>query len=198
MGKLTALTFVTLDGVMQGPASPEEDTRDGFEHGGWQQQYFDEVLLGIAGEGMATENVLLFGRRTYEDFYRYWPTAPQPNPFTDFLNRADKYVASRTLEEPLPWENSTLLKGDAGEAVAELKAGLDKDIAIMGSGRLIQSLRRHDLIDEYTVLIHPLVLGSGRRLFEHGVPPAYLKLVNTKVSTTGVIVARYVRTGRND
>jgi dihydrofolate reductase len=197
MGKLTAFTFVTLDGVMQGPASPEEDPRDGFEQGGWQQQYFDEVLAGIAAEGMAEENALLFGRRTYEDFYRYWPTAPQPNPFTDFLNRADKYVASRTLDEPLPWQNSTLLKGDAGEAVTELKTGLDKDVAIMGSGDLIQALRRRDLIDEYTVLIHPLVLGSGRRLFEHGVPPAKLHLVDTKTSTTGVIVAHYVRAERN-
>jgi dihydrofolate reductase len=197
MGKLTAFTFVTLDGVMQGPASPEEDPRDGFEQGGWQQQYFDEVLGGIATEGMAEENALLFGRRTYEDFYGYWPTAPQPNLFTDFLNRADKYVASSTLKEPLPWENCTLLKGDAGEAVAELKARVDKDIAIMGSGDLIHTLRRHDLIDEYTVLIHPLVLGSGRRLFEHGVPPAKLQLVDTKTSTTGVIVAHYVRAGRN-
>ena len=193
MGKLTAFTFVTLDGVMQGPASPEEDPRDGFEHGGWQQQYFDEVLGGIAAEGMDEENALLFGRRTYEDFYGYWPTAPQPNLFTDFLSRADKYVASRTLEEPLPWENSTLLKGDAGQAVADLKAGLDQDIALMGSGDLIQTLRRHDLIDDYTVLIHPIVLGSGRRLFEHGVAPAKLHLVDTKTSTTGVIVAHYVR-----
>lgn len=197
MGKLTALTFVTLDGVMQGPASPEEDTRDGFEQGGWQQQYFDEVLGGVAAEGMAEENALLFGRRTYEDFYGYWPTAPQPNPFTDFLNRADKYVVSTTLEEPLPWESSTLLKGDAVRAVAELKTRLDKDIAIMGSGDLIQTLRRHDLIDEYTLLIHPLVLGSGRRLFEHGVPPAKLRLVDTKTSTTGVIVAHYVRADQN-
>ena len=197
MGRLTAFTFVTLDGVMQGPASPEEDPRDGFEHGGWQQQYFDDVLGGIAAEGMAEENALLFGRRTYEDFFGYWPTAPQPNPFTDFLNRADKYVVSRTLMEPLPWENSTLLKGDAGEAVAELKAGLQRDIAVMGSGDLIQTLRRHDLIDEYTVLIHPLVLGSGRRLFEHGVPPMPLTLVESKTSTTGVIVARYERSERN-
>jgi dihydrofolate reductase len=197
MGKLTALTFVTLDGVMQGPASPEEDTRDGFEHGGWQQQYVDEVLGSIAAEGMAQENALLFGRRTYEDFYGYWPTAPQPNLFTDFLNRADKYVASRTLEEPLPWDNSTLLKGGAAEAVADLKAALDKDIAIMGSGDLIQTLRRHYLIDEYILLIHPLVLGSGRRLFEHGVPPAKLHLVDTKTSTTGVIVAHYARAERN-
>jgi dihydrofolate reductase len=197
MRRLTAFTFVTLDGVMQGPASPEEDPRDGFEHGGWQQQYFDDVLGGIAAEGMAEENALLFGRRTYEDFYGYWPTAPQPNLFTDFLNRADKYVVSRTLVEPLPWENSTLLKGDAGEAVAELKAGLQRDIAVMGSGDLMQTLRRHDLIDEYTVLIHPLVLGSGRRLFEHGVPPMPLTLVESKTSTTGVIVARYERSERN-
>jgi dihydrofolate reductase len=144
----------------------------------------------VAATGMATDSAMLFGRRTYEDFHGFWPNAPQPNPFTEVLNRSQKFVASRTLEEPLAWENSTLLKGDAGDAVVELKAG-HKDIVVLGSGDLIQTLMRHDLIDEYLVLIHPLVLGTGRRLFEEGVPPASLKLVDTKTTTTGVIIARY-------
>jgi dihydrofolate reductase len=145
---------------------------------------------------MARTDALLFGRRTYEDFSTYWPNAPQPNPFTDFLNKADKYVASTTLTTPLPWDNSTLLKGEAGDAVAELKAGLDKDIVILGSGELIRRLMPHGLIDGFTVLIHPLVFGTGRRLFEHGVPAGELKLVDTKISTTGVIIARYQPTHR--
>lgn len=190
MGMLTTFTHVTLDGVMQAPGRPDEDTRGEFGYGGWEVRYADPVMGEVAAAGMATDSAMLFGRRTYEDFYGFWPNAPQPNPFTDVLNRSQKFVASRTLEEPLPWENSTLLKGDAGDAVAELKAG-HKDLVVLGSGDLIQSLMRHDLIDEYLVLIHPLVLGKGRRLFEQGVPPANLKLVDTKTTTTGVIIARY-------
>ena len=191
MGKLTTYTFLTLDGVMQGPGHPDEDRRGGFAYGGWAGRFADEVIGNAAAEGMARDDALLFGRRTYEDFYAFWPNAPQPNPFTDVLNRADKYVASTTLEEPLPWENSTLLKGDAAQAVAELKARLDKDIVILGSGDLIQRLMPDNLIDEFTLLMHPVVFGTGRRLFEHGIPAGELKLVDTKTSTTGVIIARY-------
>jgi len=127
----------------------------------------------------------------YEDFAAFWPNQPQPNPFTDVLNRSPKYVASRTLSQPLAWENSTLLQGDVGRAVAELKARSEKDIVVLGSGDLIQTLIRHDLVDEYVLLIHPLVLGTGRRLFADGGPPATLRLVDTKITTTGVIIATY-------
>jgi len=133
---------------------------------------------------------LLFGRRTYEDFYKVWPNRTD-NPFTEVLNNSQKYVASRTLKKPLPWMNSTLLKGDVPEAVAGLKSQLDKDLVILGSGELIQTLMRHNLIDVYTLLIHPLVLGSGRHLFKEGGPSATLHLVDTKTTSTGVVIATY-------
>jgi dihydrofolate reductase len=191
MGKIVTFTHVTLDGVMQAPGRPDEDTRGEFGFGGWEVRYGDEVMASVAAQGMATGSALLFGRRTYEDFYGFWPNQPQPNPFTDVLNRSRKYVASRTLSEPLPWENSTLLEGDAGESVAELKGSSGEDLVVLGSGDLIETLMRHDLIDEYTVLIHPLVLGTGRRLFVDGGPRATLQLVDSKITTTGVVIAVY-------
>jgi dihydrofolate reductase len=191
MARITTFTHVTLDGVMQAPGRPDEDTRGEFGYGGWEVRYADEVMAGVAAEGMASGSALLFGRRTYEDFAAFWPNQPQPNPFTNVLNRSQKYVASRRLSEPLPWENSTLLQGDAGDAVTDLKAGSDKDLVVLGSGNLIQTLMRRDLIDEYLVLIHPLVLGIGRRLFADGGPPATLQLIDTKITTTGVIIATY-------
>ncbi len=191
MALITTFTHVTLDGVMQAPGRPDEDPRGGFAMGGWEGRYADEVMAGVAAEGMAGEGALLFGRRTYEDFFRVWPSMPQPNPFTDVLNRTQKYVASRTLQEPLPWENSTLLKGDAGDSVAELKGSTDPDLVVLGSGDLIQTLIGHDLVDRFLVLIHPLVLGSGRRLFPDGGAPATLRLVDEKRTTTGVLIATY-------
>ena len=175
MGRITTFTHVTLDGVMQAPGRPDEDTRGDFGFGGWEVRYADPVMAGVAGEGMAKDAALLFGRRTYEDFHGFWPNQPKPNPFTEVLDRSRKYVASRTLSGPLPWRNSTLLKGDAAESVAELKAASDRELVVLGSGDLIRTLMRHDLVDEYLVLIHPLVLGTGGRLFEGGgcrEPPA--------------------------
>jgi dihydrofolate reductase len=139
---------------------------------------------------MATTGGLLFGRRTYEDFYGVWPNR-KDNPFTEVLNNTRKYVASRTLKEPLPWMNSTLLKGDVAQAVAELKAEPVKDIVILGSGELIQTLMQHNLIDQYMLLIHPLVLGSGRRLFRDGGTFATLRLIDSKTASTGVVIATY-------
>jgi len=191
MSKIATFTHVTLDGVMQAPGRPDEDTRGEFGFGGWEVRYGDEVMANVAARGIAAGSALLFGRRTYEDFYDFWPNQPQPNPFTDVLNRSKKYVASRTLSEPLPWENSTLLKGDAGESVAELKRSSEEDLVVLGSADLIETLIRHDLIDEYTVLIHPLVLGTGRRLFAEGGPRATLQLVDSKITTTGVVIAVY-------
>jgi dihydrofolate reductase len=191
MATITTFTHVTLDGVMQAPGRPDEDKRGGFTMGGWEGRYGDEVMGAVAAEGMAGEGALLFGRRTYEDFFRVWPNAPQPNPFTDVLNRSQKYVASRTLAEPLPWENSTLLRGDAGEAVGELKATTATDLVVLGSGDLIQTLIRRDLVDRFVVLIHPLVLGTGRRLFPDGGAPSTLRLVGETTTTTGVLIASY-------
>jgi dihydrofolate reductase len=141
-------------------------------------------------EGMARPGALLLGRRTYEDFASYWPHQ-KDNPFTEVLDNTQKYVASRTLSEPLPWKNSTLLEGDAAEAVARLKEEEGPDLGILGSGELIQSLRRRNLIDEYVLMIHPLILGRGRRLFPDGASPADLRLVNSVTTTTGVIIATY-------
>jgi dihydrofolate reductase len=190
MRRILVVENVTLDGVMQAPGSPDEDTSGGFRHGGWALPYMDDVIGREMSKGMgATE--LLFGRRTYEQFYSYWPTAPQPNPFTDVLNNTQKYVASTTLREPLAWVNSTLVAGDAGKAVADLKQQPGKDLVVLGSGELVQSLMEHGVVDEYTLLIHPLVLGSGRRLFREGASTAKLRLTRSVTTTTGVVIGVY-------
>ena len=190
MRKISVVNSVTLDGVMQAPGGPEEDTRGGFAHGGWAQPYNDPVMARTMGEGMAEGGALLFGRRTYEDFAAYWPRQ-RDNPFTPVLNARQKYVVSMTLTRPLSWQNSTLLAGDAAEKVAALKAGPGADLTILGSGALIRSLLRHNLIDEYLLLIHPLLLGSGRRLFPDDGASVPLRLVKSVPTTTGVIIATY-------
>ncbi len=187
MSKVVVFTNLTLDGVMQAPGRPDEDRRGGFEHGGWATPY---AAMASAGESMANTSALLLGRRTYEDFYAVWPNRTD-NPYTAVLDNTQKYVASTTLEEPLSWSNSTLLKGDAAEAVARLKEEPGKDLVVLGSGELVQSLMRHNLVDEYVLLIHPLVLGSGRRLFTDGGAFAALRLVDTKTTNTGVVIATY-------
>jgi dihydrofolate reductase len=191
MGRLVVNENVTLDGVMQSPADPNEDRRDGFERGGWAPPYFDQVMGDAAAEGMAKDGAMLFGRRTFEQFASFWPTQPDDNPFAAVLNNRRKYVASRTLEEPLAWRNSTLLQGDAMEAVAELKKQPEDDLVVLGSGELVRSLMQANLVDEYVLLIHPLVLGSGRRLFVDDGPSESLRLVDTKTTTTGVVIATY-------
>jgi dihydrofolate reductase len=188
MSKVVVLNHLTLDGVMQAPGRPDEDRRDGFAHGGWARPRGDSV--GEAFGGIGEVGGLLFGRRTYEDFFSFWPNQTD-NPFTEVLNTTQKYVASTTLQEPLPWSNSTLLKDDAADAVARLKQQLDKDLLIMGSGELVHSLIRRNLVDEYVLLIHPLVLGTGRRLFREGSPTTALRLVDTKTTATGVVIATY-------
>lgn len=190
MSKITVVNNLSLDGVMQAPGRPDEDRRGDFEHGGWAMPYNDEVKGRAMGEGMASGGALLFGRRTYEDFYGVWPNQTD-NPFTEVLNNAQKYVASTTLKEPLPWSNSTLLDRDAGEAVARLKEGSDEDLTILGSGVLVASLMKRNLIDQYVLMIHPLVLGSGRRLFADDGTSATLKLTDSLTTTTGVVIATY-------
>ena len=194
MSKVVVTNNVTLDGVMQAPARPDEDTRGGFTHGGWAIPYNDAVMASVMAErmaeGMSKGGALLLGRRTYEDFYAVWPNRTD-NPYTEVLNNSQKYVASTTLREPLPWQNSTLLRGDAAEAVARLKEESGKDLVILGSGELVQSLMRRNLVDEYVLLIHPLVLGSGFRLFTDGSAFAALRLVDTSTTTTGVVIATY-------
>jgi dihydrofolate reductase len=189
MRRVVVTMNVTLDGVMQAPGRADEDVRGGFAHGGWALPYDDAIKAEAMGRGMAQTGAMLFGRRTYEDFYRIWPHRTD-NPFTGFLNSVQKYVASRTLTEPLPWQNSTLLQADAADAVAALKKQDGPDLAVIGSGELVQSLERRALVDEYVLLIHPLVVGSGRRLFREATP-ARLRLVGTVTTATGVIVVTY-------
>jgi dihydrofolate reductase len=190
--KIVVNNYVTLDGVMQAPGHPDEDRRGGFEHGGWAAPYNDEVMLAAAEEGMAKSGSMLFGRLTYEKMRAAWSGRPDDNVFANVLNNRQKYVASRTLTKPLDWSNSTLLEGDAADAVAELRRRPGDDIVILGSGDLIRSLMRRDLIDEYVLLIHPVVLGSGRRLFPDDGSFRALTLVDSVVTTTGVVIATYV------
>jgi dihydrofolate reductase len=187
MSKVVVFTNLTLDGVMQAPGRPDEDRRGGFEHGGWATPY---AAMAQAGDSMANVGALLLGRRTYEDFYAVWPKR-KDDPISAMLDNMQKYVASTTLSEPLSWINSTLLKGDATETVARLKGEPGKDLVVMGSGELAQSLMRSNLIDEYVLLIHPLVLGSGRRLFTDGSPTATLRLAGTRTTTNGVVIVTY-------
>jgi dihydrofolate reductase len=189
MSRIVVINHLTLDGVMQAPASPDEDPRDNFERGGWAVPNQDEVMGRILGEGMARgPGLLLFGRRTYEHMYSYWPHQ-KDNPITDVLNNSQKFVVSTRLEAPLPWMNSTLLR-DVAE-VADVKQREEKDIVVLGSGELLQSLMARDLIDEYLLMIHPVVLGSGRRMFRDGGPPLTLKLADSVITTKGVVMATY-------
>jgi len=160
MGKVIVIEHLTLDGVMQAPGHPDEDPRDGFQHGGWANRSQDPAMQEVMGAHMSSAWSLLAGRTTYERFAAYWPKQA-PNPFTEALNRVQKYVASTTLTEPLPWQHSTLLKGDAADAVARLKEDLDENLVVFGSGVLVRSLLPRNLVDEFVLLIHPLVLGSA-------------------------------------
>lgn len=187
MGKLVACINVTLDGVMQGPARPDEDPRGGFSHGGWGAPY---AAMSHAGSVFASAGALLLGRRTYMDFAHVWPSRPD-SPHTAWLTAIPKYVASRTLDAPLPWENSTLLGGDMESAVARLKGDVEKNILLMGSGDLMQSLMRAGLVDEYVLLVHPIVLGSGQRLFVDGGAELSLELIESAATPTGVIISTY-------
>ena len=189
MRKITIIESITLDGVMQAPGGPDEDTRDGFAHGGWARPYMDEVMGREMGKGFGTTE-LLFGRWTYDQFYSYWPRQNDGNPFTQVLTNTQKYVVSAG-EPELPWANSTRVDGVSG--VAELRATEGKDLVVLGSGALTRSLLHADLVDEAVLMIHPVLLGTGRRLFEGGDAPAALRFADTVTTATGVIIATYQR-----
>ena len=193
MRKLIVSTFLTLDGVMQAPGGPEEDPASGFKHGGWSVNYWDDVMGQAMGESMGRPFDLLLGRKTYEIFAAHWPNATD-QPGADVLNNATKYVASRTLNA-VDWQNSILLEGDVAEAVARLKQEDGPEIQVHGSGTLIQTLFEHDLVDEYRLMVFPLVLGTGKRLFADGVNACGLRLVDSKTATTGVLITTYERGG---
>jgi len=190
--RIVVLNHITLDGVMQSPGRVDEDTSDGFDRGGWASARSDDVVGEAMGERMAAGGGSagwLFGRRTYEELLRHWNSVPD-SPFAEPLNNARKYVASTTLRAPLPWPNSTLLGADPVKAVARLREEPGGVLGIMGSGILIQALRRERLIDEYLLMVHPIVLGSGRRLFPEG-PASELTLLGARTSPTGVVLATY-------
>jgi dihydrofolate reductase len=188
MRKVVVINSVTLDGVMQAPGRPDEDTRGGFAHGGWAVPRGDAAMVVKMGERMGENRAFLFGRRTYEELLASWNA--QGGPFKDALNNAPKYVASNSSATRLEWPNSTLLHGDVPAAVDELKQESGGNLVIMGSGELIGSLMAADLIDEYLLMIHPLVLGTGRRLFPEGVH-ASLRLTDSITTTKGVLLATY-------
>jgi dihydrofolate reductase len=194
MGKLVVTESLTVDGVMQAPGGPGEDTEGGFEHGGWVVPHFDEAMGGLSVEGALRPDALLLGRRTYEIFAAHWPRAGGDDPIAVKLNAMPKYVASRTLEA-VEWHNSTLLAGDLREAVAELKRTQDGEIRVYGSGDLVQTLLAAELVDELELWVFPILLGRGKRLFADGTVPAGLELATTATSTTGVVMSTYRRNG---
>jgi dihydrofolate reductase len=192
MRRLVVSTFLTLDGVMQAPGGPEEDPVGGFSHGGWSVGYWDDAMGQRMGELMTTPFDLLLGRKTYEIFAAHWPHTDDPGAAE--LNSARKYVASRTLDS-VEWNNSTLLEGDVAAAVATLKQEDGPEIQVHGSGDLIQTLLEHDLVDEFRIMVFPVVLGTGKRLFAEGALPAGLTLAESATSSSGVFMATYKREG---
>lgn len=196
MKRLIVLSFITLDGVMQAPGGPEEDPTGGFRHGGWVAGYFDDFLGKVMVEQMSKPFDLLLGRKTYEIFAAHWPSVKaDDDPIAAGINNAKKYVASKSLKN-LDWSNSELIKGDVAKAVTELKEQDGPEIQVHGSGNLIQTLLKYDLVDELWLKIFPITLGGGKRLFAEGTIPVGLRLLDNKVSPSGVVVATYARAGK--
>jgi dihydrofolate reductase len=193
MRKLIVQTFLTLDGVMQAPGGPGEDDSGGFAHGGWSVNYWDERMGQVMDEATSTPFALVLGRKTYEIMAAHWPHASEDAGARTF-NDATKYVASRG-HPTLEWSNSVLIKGDAAEGIAALKKEDGPELQVHGSGNLIQTLLRHNLVDQYRLWVFPLLIGPGKRLFAEGTIPSGLKLVDSKVSTTGVVMATYEPAG---
>jgi dihydrofolate reductase len=193
MRKLIVSTFLTLDGVMQAPGGPGEDDEGGFAHGGWSVNYWDDQMGQIMGEATSRPFAMVLGRKTYDIMAAYWPTAPEEAGGKVF-NDATKYVASRS-RPTLKWSNAVLIEPDAAEGLAALKKEDGPELQVHGSANLIQTLLRHNLVDELRLWVFPLVIGSGKRLFADGTIPAVLRLVDSKVSTTGVVIGTYEQAG---
>jgi dihydrofolate reductase len=191
MRELAVIEFVTLDGVMQGFGSPDEDRDGGFEYGGWGQPYGDAVLAQSAAEGLRNTTAYLFGRKTYEKMAAYWPHQPVDDPMAAHLNAAPKYVVTQTLTD-LEWGGSEVLSGDVRESVDALKQEGDGTIAVLGSGVLVQSLIENEQVDKFRLFVHPLVLGAGKRLFRQTPRPLPMRLVDCKPTSTGVLLLTYV------
>ncbi len=195
--RLIVQEWVTLDGVVQAPGSPNEDKSGGFRHGGWHLRYFDDMSRNWVVANLTEAGGYLFGRRTYENFAGHWPNASaEEQVLAQPLNTKPKYVASTTLAEPLAWQNSTLLKGDVSAAVAALKQKDGGSLLVIGSAKLLQSLVDHDLVDEFRLMIDPVVVGGGKRVFGNDGVLRQLRLVESRVTTTGAILATYAPAGR--
>ena len=189
---MIANEWMTLDGVVQAPAYADEDTTGGFEHGGWHTRYFDDVSMSWVVENVSGAGGFLLGRGTYEMFAGHWPNAPEEEQLlAEPLNTLPKYVASTTLAEPLEWQNSTLLRGDVANAVTALKAEDGRDLHVIGSPGLVQTLIGHDLVDELQLMIDPLVVGGGKRFFGDDGALRPLLLVESQATSTGAIIATY-------
>lgn len=193
MRTISTTMFMSLDGVVQGLGRPDEDTRGGFAHGGWGGRYNDEDMARELSGGLSEPGDMLFGRRTWEDFIGSWSRSTDGNPFTTHMNASTKYVVSRTLDDADAWQNSVLLRGDAVGTVAELKATPGKELSIIGSASLVRCLHAAGLVDRYTLLIHPLTLGCGTRLFEGPAPLTEFALTRSVTTGAGVIIAHYSR-----
>ncbi len=190
MRTLVVIEFMSLDGVVQAPGDPREDVEGGFAHGGWQRDYFDEVFVQQALPGMAETDAQLFGRKTYDKMAAFWPTVGDDDPFARHLNHVSKYVASRSLTQA-SWAGTTVLTGDVPAQVRALKEQDGGRISVLGSADLVQTLMAHDLVDEYALAVHPIVLGSGKRLFRDAAAPLRLELVGSVTTTTGVLMTTY-------
>jgi dihydrofolate reductase len=191
MRKLVVSEFMTLDGIMQAPGTTDEDPSGGFRHGGWQGAYYDDAFGQFVLDGMAAADAFLFGRRTYETFAAFWPTQPPDHPVAAPMNATQKYVVSTSLTDPLPWQNSTVIGDDVATTIRQLKAEDGKDIVVIGSGELVQTLIRENLIDEYRLMVHPLVLGTGKRLFRDESTLSRLELLDSSTTSKGVLLLRY-------
>jgi dihydrofolate reductase len=193
MRRVIVQEWMALDGVVQAPGAADEDTTGGFEHGGWHLRYFDDIFMKWVVENLAAAGGFLLGRRTYEGFASHWPNASEEEQvIAQPLNTRPKYVASTTLTEPLEWQHSTVLQGDVAEAVAALKQEDGDDLLVIGSTKLVQTLIEHDLVDEFRVMIDPVVVGGGKRIFRDDGALRPLRLVDSQVTTTGAIIATYV------
>jgi dihydrofolate reductase len=194
MRKVIVTEWMSLDGVVQAPGAPDEDTTGGFKHGGWHLRYFDDMSRKWVLDNLNEAGGFLFGRRTYEGFASHWPNASEEEQvIAKPLNTKPKYVASSTLAQPLAWQNSTLLQGDVADAVAALKREDGGDLHVIGSTKLVQALIEQDLVDEFRVMMDPVVLGGGKRIFRDDGSLRPLRLVNSQVSTTGAILAIYAK-----
>ncbi len=190
MRKLGVIDFLSLDGVIQAPGQPEEDIEGGFQHGGWAIPYHNEEVAASLVDRMSATDAYLFGRKTFENFAAYWPTAPRDIPFTDHLNNTAKYVVSKTLKDP-QWHNTTVIDGDVANQVIKLKQQPGKNIAVLGSGELVQTLIENDLVDEYFLTVYPVILGGGKRLFRDDGHLRELELVDSRTTSTGGVMVTY-------